>query len=115
MNCPPIYLPQLFELWQSEIRTDQIAIQLGCSRCHLYNLARKHKLGRRPATLSALRYAPQPDPTPSEIEERAAAIRATWTLQERSTRTASAYRLRHVTATVFDDTRDCYHDSIFAD
>ena len=27
MNCPPISLVQLHKLWQSEIRTDQIAMQ----------------------------------------------------------------------------------------
>jgi hypothetical protein len=115
MNRPPISLPKLFELWQSDMRTDKIAEALGCTRGKLYNLAYKHKLGSRPESLHSLKKSVHPDPTPSEIEERAAAIRATWTAQDRSTRMASAYRLKHVTATVFFDTRDSYREAIFAD
>lgn len=115
MHCPPIALPHLFKLWQSELRSDQIAAELGCTRGHLFNLVRKHKLGRRPPRFEAPRKSVHPDPTPLEIEERAAAIRATWTLQERHSRMASAYRVKHVTATVFDDTRDSYCESIFMD
>jgi len=115
MNCPPIFLPQLFELWHSGMRTDKIAEELGCTRGHLYNLARKHKLGRRPLAVQPPRMAIHPDPTPEQIEERAAAIRATWTAQERSTRMASAYRVQRVTASVFDDSRDHYNEVCFLD
>ena len=115
MNCPPVSLVQLHKLWQSELRSDEVAAELGCTRGHLFNLVRKHKLGRRPPRFEAPRKSVHPDPTPQEIEERAAAIRATWTPQERSGRMASAYRLKHVTTTVFFDTRDSYREAIFAD
>ncbi len=115
MHCPPISLPHLFKLWHSEMRSDQIAAELGCTRGHKFNLARKHKLGRRPPRFEAPRKSVHPDPTPDEIEERTAAIRATWTAQDRSTRMASAYRLKHVTASVYLDTRDSYREAMFAD
>ena len=47
MNCPPISLVHLHKLWQSELRSDELAAELGCTRGHLFNLVRKHKLGRR--------------------------------------------------------------------
>lgn len=115
MHCPPVSLPHLFKLWQSELRSDQIAAELGCTRGHLFNLVRKHKLGRRPQRFEAPRKSMHDDPTPEEIEQRAAAIRATWTPEERRSRMASAYRVKHVTAPVFDDSRDHYNDVVFMD
>jgi hypothetical protein len=115
MNCPPVSLVQLHKLWQSELRSDEVAAKLGCTRGHLFNLVRKHKLGRRPPRFDAPRKSVHPDPTPQEIEERAAAIRATWTTQERYSRMASAYRVQRVTACVFDDSRDHYNEVCFLD
>jgi hypothetical protein len=115
MNCPPVSLPHLYKLWQSELRSDEIAAELGCTRGHLFFLVRKHKLGRRPQRFEAPRKSIHPDPTPQEIEERAAAIRANWTTQERHTRMASAYRVQRVTASIFDDSRDHYNEVVFMD
>lgn len=115
MNCPPVSLTYLHKLWQSELRSDEVAAELGCTRGHLFNLVRKHKLGRRPPRFDAPRKSVHPDPTPREIGERAAAIRATWTTQERYTRMASAYRVQRVTANVFDDSRDHYSEVCFLD
>jgi len=115
MNCPPVSLPLLFKLWQSKKRNDQIAVELGCARGTLANLVRKHKLPKRPQSLDAPRHSVYPDPTPSEIEERAAYIRSTWSETERQSRLASAYRTVRAQVVVFDDTRDSYHDEIFAD
>ncbi len=42
-----------------------------------------------------------PDPTPKQIRERAAAIRATWTEEERQARMAPADRTREFTIPVY--------------
>jgi hypothetical protein len=86
MHCPPIDLNHLASLWKSEMKSDQICEQLGCTRGHLYNLVRKHRLGLRPPQFTAARNTETPDPTPEEIAERSAAIRATWTPEERRSR-----------------------------
>jgi hypothetical protein len=92
MHCPTIDLNHLARLWRSEMRSDQICVELGCTRGHLYNLARKHRLGRRPPQFNAPRVSETPDPTESEIAEATAAIRATWTEQERRARMVGCRR-----------------------
>ena len=69
MHCPPIDLHHLARLWKSEMRSDKICEELGCTRGHLYNLARRHALGRRPPQFNAPRVTETPDPTESEIAE----------------------------------------------
>jgi len=86
MHCPPIDLKHLVRLWKSEMRSDQICAELGCTRGHLFNLARKHALGRRPPRFNAPRVTETPDPTLEEIAEATAAIQATWTPAEREAR-----------------------------
>jgi hypothetical protein len=115
MHCPPVSLPHLYKLWQSELRSDEVAASLNITRGHLFFLVRKHKLGRRPQRFDAPRKSVHPDPTPQEIEERAAAIRANWTPQERRTRMAGVYQVQRVTAAVFDDSRDHYNEVSFFD
>lgn len=92
MHCPPIDLNRLARLWKSEMKSDKICEALGCTRGHLYNLARKHRLGIRPPQFSAARNTEAPDPTPAQIAEATAAIRATWTEQERRTRMVGCRR-----------------------
>ena len=86
MHCPPIDLHHLARLWKSEMKSDKICEVLGCTRGHLYNLARKHRLGIRPPQFNAPRIKDYDDPTESEIAEATAAIRATWTPEERRSR-----------------------------
>ena len=92
MHCQPIDLNHLNRLWKSELRSDQICVELGCTRGHLFNLARKHRLGRRPTRFNAPRTTDAPDPTESEIAAATAAIRATWTVQERRSRMVGCHR-----------------------
>lgn len=92
MHCPPIDIKYLEHLWNSEMKSDQICIALGCTRGHLYNLVRKHALGRRPVQLTAARCTETPDPSEAEIAERTAAIRATWTPAERRARMVGSFR-----------------------
>ena len=86
MHCKPIDLHHLARLWKSEMRSDKICEELGCTRGHLYNLAGKHALGRRPPQFNAPRVTETPDPSEAAIAEMTAAIRATWTDQERRSR-----------------------------
>lgn len=108
MHCPPIDLKYLTYLWKSEMKSDQICEELGCTRGALYNLVRKHRLGRRPPQFSAARNTETPDPTPEQIAERAAAIRATWTPEERRSRMAKCYRPKRVEIRNFHFDREAY-------
>lgn len=105
MNVDIKYLTYL---WGGELRSDQICEELGITRCHLYNLVRRHRLGRRPPRLTAKRNTETPDPTPEQIAERAAAIRATWSPQERRSRMAACYRSRPVVVQNFIFQREQY-------
>jgi hypothetical protein len=107
MHCQPIDLHHLARLWKSELRSDQICVELGCTRGHLFNLARKHRLGRRPPKFNAPRTPETPDPTESEIAEMTAAIRATWTDQERRSRMVGCHR-KHVEVPNFHFHREHY-------
>jgi len=74
----------LLDFWRSELTTDEIAKKLGISRSRLFLLARKHKLASR-----KIRRIVRPrtvDPTPEEIIERAARIRAEWSESEEKRR-----------------------------
>jgi len=108
MNFPPVDIKYLTLLWKSERRSDQICEELGISRCHLYNLVRRHRLGRRPPQLSAARNTETDDPTPEEIAERTAAIRKTWSPEERRSRMAAGYRSKPVIVQNFIFHREQY-------
>lgn len=77
-----IDIPLLYRLWHDKtLHGDEVAARLGVHRSTLSALARQHGLRRRPPVKnrgpeSTERQAK--DPTPDEIAERAAAIRATW-------------------------------------
>lgn len=107
MHCPPTDLTHLARLWKSEMRSDQICAELGVTRGHLYHLARKHRLGRRPPQFNAPRVSETPDPTESEIAEATAAIRATWTPEERRARSVG-YRNKPVEIPQFYFHREQY-------
>jgi hypothetical protein len=108
MHSPPIDIKYLARLWKSEMKSDQICEQLGCTRGHLYHLVRRHRLGQRPPRLSAARNTETPDPTPDEIKERTAAIRMTWSEKERIARLAPCFRTERVTLAHFVFDRENY-------
>lgn len=67
---PPNYdIDLLRQLWADGEHIDEIARQIGCCRHHVYQLRIIHKLPRRGRTARVV------DPTPQEIEERAAYCR----------------------------------------
>lgn len=94
MNCPPVDILKLAAAWDSEMRSDEICEAFGLSRGGLYRLAHKHRLGRRPVYLNGNGNCATDDPTPAQIAERAAAIRATWTPNERASRMVGCRRGR---------------------
>lgn len=108
MHCPPVDVKYLTYLWKSERRSDQICEELGVTRGHLFHLVRKHRLGRRPPKFNAPRESETPDPTPERIAEMCAAIRATWTPEERRSRMAKCYRPKRVEIRNFHFDREDY-------
>lgn len=75
---PTIDVPKLFRLWHSEMRSDDIAAQLGLTRMQLYRMKVIHKLPDREAQYNAKCHQRLDDPTEEEIAKRAAAVRAGW-------------------------------------
>lgn len=78
---------ELFRLWRSPLRNDELADALGCPRGSLHYLAARYKLPKRTPEKWAKRTGAKRDlPTPQEIADRAAAIRATWSEEEKERR-----------------------------
>ena len=68
----------LRELWLEGVHIEEIVERIGCGRHHIYDLCKRHGIPKRGRT-------PKPcevDPTPEEIEERAAYCRL---MRERGT------------------------------
>lgn len=87
MNKTCVYsLTQLQQLWAAGKTHLEIAAALGCSEMYVATLRKRHNLPYR-----RRRYAKpvDVDPTPAEIEERKAALRAVH-LQQRLTENAEA-------------------------
>jgi hypothetical protein len=71
---------ELYRLWTSQERKEDICRLLGVTREGLYRLQKQHKLPHRnPIRLGTKKYA---DPTPDEIAERTAEVRSRWTPEE---------------------------------
>lgn len=80
---------RLYELWYDETKTNtQVARELGINLVRLWKLGRAYSLPRRVKRQS------QPDPSIEEILQRAEAIRATWSPEEREQRRVGSRRKR---------------------
>lgn len=64
---------QLHQMWASGVSNADIAAALGCSESFVTKLARRHRLPRRQKPPKEIF---ENDPTPEQIAERAAEIRA---------------------------------------
>lgn len=74
LSC--VDLERLEQLWRySDLRTEDVAIELGVSPSSVRRLVARHRIGRRPP-IALARMREQPDPTPEEIVQRAAECRA---------------------------------------
>lgn len=83
MNIKPVDTDLLRLLWDDcEVPLQDISERLGVSHDTIYKYAKVLQLPRRPR---AVRRSDD-DPTPEQIEERAAVIRAKWTDAERERR-----------------------------
>lgn len=83
MNIKPVDTDLLRLLWgDCEVPIQDISARLGVSHDTVYKHARELQLEKRPR---AVRRG-EKDPTIEEIEERAAAIRASWSESERERR-----------------------------
>jgi hypothetical protein len=71
-----IDVPLLFKLWGREVEVREIAHVLGVSEAYVGRLARKHHLPKRLPQKAENNGRTVADPTPEEIAERAAEIRA---------------------------------------
>lgn len=85
----PIDADEFRRDWESETPSRLICLKYAVSRGHLHSVAKSFGLGRRPKE-SYDCHAHVPDPTPQEIEERAAEVRARWSESERASRAVGA-------------------------
>jgi len=65
---------ELHRLWASGASYDEIAAALGCASSYIVRLRERHKLP--PRNIPVVRRQPRADPTPEELEQRKAEIRA---------------------------------------
>lgn len=81
---PDIPLKKLQQLWFTQRKTEDIAIELQVSLAYLYALAKRYSLPKRTHVKKTIRprAKKEVDPTPEEIIARAAEVRARWTKQE---------------------------------
>lgn len=94
------------EAWWTEKPTSQIAQELNISNSRLYLLSRDIALPPRTHVKKRLNYRKDiSDPSPEEIEQRAAAIQATWTDEERENRRVTKTRPVILKIFVYDQTK----------
>ena len=81
-RVPEIPLKKLKQIWGTQRTTEEIAIQLKVSLSYLHTLASRHNLPKRTHIQRTRPGLGEIDPTPEEIEVRAAEVRARWTAAE---------------------------------
>ena len=98
-----IDVPLLFQLWNAGVLKDEIARRLGISVSHLSVLKNKHGLPKR----KPMRQQADTDPTPQEIEERAAECRARRVHSEKMHPSAGIRQYRYSSRTGVFTPGDC--------
>ena len=88
------------ELWTTERSNTDIAAELGLSLLQLYAAGRKLKLRDRSVYVNRV-YDRSVDPTPEEIAERCAEIRAEWPDGEEARRLVGSVAARKWTTPAF--------------
>lgn len=89
---------EMFRLWASELKNDEIAERLGITRGQMWSLSRRLKLPQRPDHLRAWcenTGRTKDDPSPEEIVQRAAEVRAGWDDATRLQRTVGRVNRRY--------------------
>lgn len=82
----------LHALWYSPMTNAELCLALKVSRGSLDVLRKRYKLDHRPFERNNPEYMKDSSPSPEEIAERAAAIRATWSEEETERRTVGKRR-----------------------
>lgn len=82
----------LHALWYSKMTNAELCLALKVSRGSLDVLRKRYKLDHRPFERNNPEYMKDSSPSPEEIAERAAAIRATWSEEETERRTVGKRR-----------------------
>lgn len=98
---PEIPFKKLRQLWLTQRKTEDIAVELQVSLPYLYTLAKRYNLPKRTHVKKTLRPRGKKeiDPTPEEIIARAAEVRARWTEQEYARN--SCYKVQHAELKTF--------------
>lgn len=73
---------ELFRLWHTDMRTEEIAVTLGLTRSRLQAAVARHKLPRRTVSAEDMTKGRVVDPTPEEIEAACEEVRKTWSEEE---------------------------------
>lgn len=81
-----IDVPRLFALWGTTISNMDLCLAIGVSRTTLDTLRMRYKLPRRPRVKKDSPEVCESDPSPEEIESRAAQVRAGWSEEEEQRR-----------------------------
>lgn len=95
MRNTPVDSLRLWKLWQTNVPYEDICNELKISKSQLFRMARQRGLKHRPRPPRSGR--PIIDPTPLEIRQRSAAIRANWSPEEENSRRVG-WKNRSVTA-----------------
>jgi hypothetical protein len=88
----PYNVIELFRLWHSDLRTEEVAYELGISRSRLMSAAAKHGLKGRPVSVEDMTKGRVTDPTPEEIESACEALRKNWSPEEECRRRGGVFR-----------------------
>jgi hypothetical protein len=84
MRNTPVDSLRLWKLWQTNVPYDDICNELKISKSQLFRMAKQRGLKHRPRPPRSGR--PIVDPTPLQIQQRSAAIRAGWSPEEENSR-----------------------------
>lgn len=100
----------LHALWYSKMTNAELCLALKVSRGSLDVLRKRYKLDNRPFERNNPEYKVDTTPTPEEIAERSAAIRATWSDEEREKRAGGPGPVRwQMPAYAFDRRDIAFH------
>jgi hypothetical protein len=106
---------ELYRLWRSPLRNDELCDRLGVPRGSLWHLRQRHKLPPRPSTARVPGGKERDAPTPEQIAERAAAIRAAWPEGEAERRMVGRRAMRWRMPAYAFAHRDCAFTEISVD
>ena len=101
-----VNVPLLFSLWHTDMSDDDLCIELRIVRATMSRIARQYGLAARYWAKADPHRRPD-DPTPEEIEERAAIERSRWTPEEEERRAVGRHGASVEVASYVFDGRQC--------